>query len=263
MKKIRVWSLLFAAVFGSGLSNAWSQTTVQPKAISESSVGIIYDNEWTAQARLITRGFGLGFHWGEIETYYKTNIYSAHLDFFRHIKQSRQNTRPSIYNSVARPFAYGKQNSFFSLKAGMGSKRYFSEKARQRGLAIGLTYQGGIALGFEKPYYLEVLNDGDFTQRATIDIKYEEETADQFLDLSRIQGASGFFKGLGEANIIPGLHGRIELNFAWGAFEEDVRSLDVGLLLEIYPRTIELMINDENAPYFLHFYVNFQLGKRL
>lgn len=241
-----------------------AQTTVQPKSVSDaSSVGIIYDNEWSAQARLITRGFGLGFHWGEIETYYKTNIYSLHLDFFRHVKQTRQNRRPSIYNSIARPFAYGKQNSFFSLKAGLGSKRYFSEKARQRGLAVGFTYQGGLALGFEKPYYLEVLNDGDLNRNPTIDIKYEEETADQFLDLSRIEGASGFFKGLGEASILPGLHGRVELNLAWGAFEEHVRSLDVGLLLEIYPRTIDLMINEENAPYFLHFYINFQIGKRL
>ena len=155
------WSLFGALMLSIFLSSVFAQTVVQPKSVNDnSSVGIIYDNEWSAQARLITRGFGLGFHWGEIETYYKTNIYSVHLDFFRHVKQSRQNRRPSIYNSVPRPFVFGKQNSFFSLKAGLGTKRYFSEKARQRGLAIGLTYQGGISLGFEKPYYLEVLNDG-------------------------------------------------------------------------------------------------------
>jgi hypothetical protein len=244
------------------MATANGQTTVQPKQLNTQSVGILYDQEWSANFRLITRGYGLEFNWGEIETYYKTKIYSFNLDFFKHPKESRQNRRPSVYNSIARPFIFGKQNSFFSIKAGRGQKRYFSEKAKRRGLAIGITYQGGIALGFEKPYYLEVINDGNPNRNPTIDIKYDEATADEFLDLARIEGSSGFFKGLSESSIIPGLHGRLEANFAWGAFDENVRSLDVGLMLEIYPRTIELMINEQNAPYFLHFYINFQIGKR-
>ena len=261
MKDLRYIFFLVSLLFG-WMTSANSQTTVQPKQVNSQSVGILYDQEWSANFRLITRGYGLGFNWGEIETYYKTKIYSFNLDFFKHPKESRQNRRPSVYNSIARPFIFGKQNSFFSIKAGMGQKRYFSEKAKRRGLAIGITYQGGIALGFEKPYYLEVINDGNPNRNPTIDIKYDEATADEFLDLARIEGSSGFFKGLSESSIIPGLHGRLEANFAWGAFDENVRSLDVGLMLEIYPRTIELMINEQNAPYFLHFYINFQIGKR-
>ena len=41
------------------------------------------------------------------------------------------------------------------LRVGMGAKRYFSEKAKRKGIAIGINYQAGVSLGLLKPYYLD------------------------------------------------------------------------------------------------------------
>jgi hypothetical protein len=48
----------------------------------------------------------------------------------------------------------------------------------------------------------------------------------------------------------------------WGAFDEFLRALEVGIQLDIYPKKLPIMVNSENRPYFMNLYVSLQLGKR-
>lgn len=251
-----IWVALLAPV------SLLSQFTLQPKQVDGEPKGIIYDKEWAVDFRLHTAGYGLGFSWGSIDAFDKTQFYSISLDFLRHPKEFRQNIRPSIYNPLNRPFVFGKQNSFFSLKGGIGKKVFLSEKAKRRGLAVGYTYQGGISLGMLKPYYLEVINYDNIPIDPIMDIKYTEETAERFLDINEIEGSSGFFKGLGETSFLPGVYGRASVHFAWGAYDEYVKALDIGIMLELYPREVPIMLIADNDPYFINLYLNLQLGKR-
>lgn len=241
---------------------AVSQFTLQPKQLDDEPKGIIYDNEWAVEFRLHTAGYGLGVTWGSIDAFDKTKFYNISLDFIRHPKEFRQNIRPSIYNPLNRPFVFGKQNSFFSLKAGIGNKVFLSEKAKRRGLAVGYSYQGGVSLGMLKPYYLEVINYDNIPADPIMDIKYSEATAERFLDINEIEGSSGFFKGLGETSIIPGLYGRASIVLAWGAYDEYLKSLDIGIMVEMYTREVPIMLLADNNPYFINLYLNLQLGKR-
>ncbi|MDX1666690.1 MAG: hypothetical protein R3350_05660, partial [Saprospiraceae bacterium] len=176
----------------------------------EEDEGIIYTKEFTIDLKLHTHGFSLGVNSGNLETFYLTNYFHIELGEIKHPKEFRQSFdfQPPNTGKIARSFIFGKQNNFFVLRGGLGQKRYLSEKAKRKGLAIGLSYEGGPALGLLKPYYLELKffsepGFGDFEIRSE---KLTEETEEFFLDVNRIFGASPFSKGLGEIKVRPGLH---------------------------------------------------------
>jgi len=268
MKKlftIAIACILTASLFGQG--------TFQPRELSDedSNAGIIYEREFAADLRLHTNGWAIGGNIGELKTYYLTRFYHFEFGELKHPKEYRSNNDSSVpsFTRTSRSFIYGKQNNFLVLRAGIGEKRYFSEKAKKKGVAVGMTYIAGPALGLLKPYYLEVIQtvDNNFNPR-TVPVRYSEETASLFLDNSRISGASGFGKGWNEVSPKLGLHGKVAVHFDWGAFDEVVKAVEAGVMFDVYFQDIEIMVENENLPnvknrpYFINLFLNVQLGKR-
>lgn len=238
------------------------QTTFQPKELRSTQTGIVYTKETAFDVYLHTAGMGFGMKFGDIETYYRTSYYHIEFSTIRHAKEVRQSNRVSQFNVLSRPYVYGKQNSFFTLRAGMGKKRYFSEKAKRRGIAVGVNYQGGLSLGMVKPYYLELRSseNGEFSPVRSE--KFTSENRDRFLDRTLIEGHSGFFTGLEELNFIPGIHAKGGIHFAWGAFDEQVKALELGIMIDVYFSDVPIMIIEDNKPYFMNLYLNLQFGNR-
>lgn len=235
-----------------------------------SGAGIIYNKEFTIDLRFHTHGFALGTQIGRINTYYLTRFMHFELGELKHPKEYRQSDfQTATAGKVSRAFVFGKQNSLYVLRAGFGEKRYFSEKAKQKGLAIGISYQAGPSLGILKPYYLELYRSldpgsGEYFIRSE---RYTPESADDFLNLGLIYGSSGFSKGLDEISLMPGGHAKAALHFDWGAFDEFVKALEVGVMLDLYFKDVPIMVDTgvgdiENTPIFLNLFVNIQLGKR-
>jgi hypothetical protein len=166
-----------------------AQETFQPKQLDDPAKGIVYNKEFAVGLRMHTNGFSLGVNLGEIKTYYRTRYWHFEIGELQHPKEFRQSfdTPSTVNGRISRAFKYGKENSLLVLRAAIGEKRYFSEKAKYKGVAVGLSYEAGATLGMLKPYYLE-LRAGD--GRASITTKYSETTAARFLDIWQIQGAS-------------------------------------------------------------------------
>ena len=243
------------------LTPARSQTTVAPAE----NVGIIYNRETTFNMKLTTnRGFAPGLEFGRLRTYYKTTYYHISLGELKHSKEQRQSADPLRSRSF-RPFIYGKQNNFFVARAGWGVKRYYSEKAKHKGVALGLSYSFGPSLGMLKPYYLAICypdpnNPGDCR---IFHEKYSDENANLFLDENgRIKGASPFTRGFSEISVLPGANASIAFHLDWGAFDEFVKALEIGAMLDVFPKRVPILVTEENNQFFLNFFVNLQLGKR-
>jgi len=243
------------------------QVTFQPKSLDNEVKGVVYNTEQTVDLRLHANGWAIAYNTGKIVTYNKTRYY--HFEIGKH-KDPREKLQSRPYNigfvRGAGSFAYGKINSFYSVRAGMGRLKYLSEKAKRKGIAVGWNYEVGPALGLLKPYYLEVFVDagdqGNFTTQA---IKYSEETREQFLDQGGISNEGRFAEGLLETRLIPGIQGKIGIHFDAGAFDEYVKAIEVGAMAEVYTRRIALMAPTENhpdKPYFFNLYVNLHFGKR-
>ncbi len=239
-----------------------AQVVFQPKPLTENRKGVLYEKELTFDFTLHTNGYNVGVSWGEMATYYRTNFYYIGFGEIKHPKEYRQNFRfiNPANNQTSRSFIYGKQNNFFLLRAGKGIKKYYSEKAKEKGVAVSLVLEGGPTLGILKPVYLNVNTSENRGQLTAI--RYTEETAEDFLNLPFIFGSAGFARGIDEVRFVPGLHGRIAANFEWGAYDEFIKAAEVGLMLDVFPRTVPIMVTETNRPFFLNLYITLQLGRR-
>lgn len=236
-------------------------------------VGIVYNSELSFDFKLLTpRAFAFGVNIGDIKAYNRTRFYNIEFGNLRHSQEVRQNFDFQILsnNRISRAFVYGKQNNVYVLRVGIGEKRYFSEKAKNKGLAVGLSYMIGPNLTFLKPYYLELrrFSDGQSVLR---DEKYSLDNEELFLDVNRSQtiiGGAAFSKGLNEISIMPGISTKVAAHFDWGAFDEYVKAIEAGIMIDVYLKDVPIMVESaavphlENSPIFLNLYINFQLGKR-
>ena len=127
-----------------------------------------------------------------------------------------------------------------------------------------MSYSFGPVLGMLKPYYLQLRSSENSTTKVVDNyIKYSPETANLFLNKEKIAGEAPFFTGLGEMRFVPGAHVNVGVHLDWGAYEEFVRSIEVGLAADLYARNVPIMVaNNQNRPYFFNLYLQAQIGKR-
>ena len=232
--------------------------------IKQASVGkgLIYSRERVYFGEVGTNGMSLGFQWGKLKSYYKTTYYQVTFGYLRNPKETRSSITNASF-SLGRSFIYGKQNSLMKANILMGRKKYFTEKDAVRGVAVGMSYAIGPELGLLKPYYVDYFLPIEKPARENNYIKYTPETAEKFLDVDKINGAAPFTEGLKEIKIQPGVHAKLGLHFDWGAYDEYVRALEVGISGDFFLKKTPILVeNAQNRPFFLNLYANLQLGKR-
>ena len=260
------WHIIIALFWTSIL---WGQNTFQPKSVNLEYKGIIYRTERSIDLRLHTNGAAIAYNTGRIDAFNKTSYYHIELGYlkdFRERKQSRNFNNNGLIST--RSFILGKRNNLLVLRAGKGWKRYLSEKARRKGIAVGYSYEVGPSLALLKPYYLNVVNstivDGELVNTIE-EVKYSEENREVFLDRNRIQGASGYWKGFDEISVVPGIQAKGGLLFSLGAYDKMVKAVEVGAMVDFYIKKVPIMVESEsvsNKPYFFNLYLSLQLGTR-
>ena len=258
--------ILGAFILFLGWVSVNGQTIVQPKQLDYSSVGVLYSKERSFDFRPHTNGMALGVHFGKIKTYYKTLYHQFDLGFVRHPKEYRQTVSfnsGSPFTRSTGSFTYGKQNDLIIIRGGVGKKYYYSDKAKRKGVAVGIDYEVGPSIGMLKPYYLELsrIKENGFSDYVSTE-RYTEENADVFLDETRIIGPASFFKGFGQFTFIPGLHGRLGAHFSLGAFDEYIKAFEIGVMVDAFFERVPIMIIENNSPVFINGYLSFQIGKR-
>jgi len=259
----KIFFVLLFAVFTASMLHA--QDDERRKRLLKEQKGITYNTEWTGDFKLMTNGWSLAASYGILKNYYTTTFYTLEFGELKHVRENRQRAEYSLsaFGRSARSFVFGKQNSFYALRGGIGQKRYFSEKARRKGVAVGMSYSVGPSLGLLKPYYLEIARLEQGSNRVNIyDVKYSEESAAEFLNINRIYGSSSLAMGIDEVSLVPGGHGKIALHLDWGAFSETVKALEVGLAFDLYFGNVPIMVTNDNRPYFINLYAAIQFGKR-
>lgn len=263
--------LVFFAFFSSlpAVVSAQQQLPGNKNIYNAGARGIIYDRELDFTASLQSpRNIEIGVRSGKLISYDKMKFWSISLGNIRHSRERRIN--PEDFNPrtkrISRSFTLGKENQLYAVRVGFGKRKYWSEKARQKGVAIGYSYEFGPSLGVLKPYYLESkLGDGQFN---TVDIRHTGENTERFLDQNSIFGASSFGTGLDEISFRPGFHARIATHFGFGAYDELSKYLEAGLLIDYFVGETNILIESDltpgvtNPPAFLSLYVKMAFGKR-
>ncbi|HLG01946.1 MAG TPA: hypothetical protein VI731_00020, partial [Bacteroidia bacterium] len=164
------------------------------------------------------------------------------------------------YYDHPKGYYYGKLNAFFILRPGFGYQSVLYTKPEQNGIEIRLVTIVGISLGLTKPVYLEILEDSPVTVPDKIVIVQRYDPQKHFID--NIYGRGPFLRGFGEMKLHPGGYAKLGLNFEYARLDEDVKSLEVGMIADIYPREIPLMANELNKQVLLSLYLNFSFGRK-
>lgn len=212
-----------------------------------------------------TGGFGLhnlGWYAGGKRATTKSRLHDQiwEFDFWRtrHPKEIRM-SNPQFINP--RPYVFGKLNDLFLLHMGYGTQRLIFDKSEKSGVEVRYQLSGGPSLALLKPVYLDVLypvSPGDPFQFTTRTERYDPEKHFE----NNIYGSSRFANGLEEIALQPGLYVKGGVVFEWGAFTEEVRVLEAGLSVDIFPQRLPVMTSIPNPQFFFSFYLGFQLGKR-
>lgn len=258
--------VLILGIFAICTSAVHAQKVIQPKQIDYGVRGILYKEETSFEGSIHSNGFYLGMNFGKIQTYYKTRYYHFNIGILKHPKEYRQPVNFQSGAALIRTssaFTFGKQNNLVVLRGGVGEKRYFSEKAKRKGVAVGVSYEGGASFGILKPYYLEIsrIEENGVNDIITTE-KYSPENADFFLDQNRILGSTNFFKGIDEITLAPGFHGKVAMHFSVGAFDQYVKAFEVGLMVDGYFRKMPILVLERNQSFFFNAYLSVQFGKR-
>jgi hypothetical protein len=250
------------AVLLMGAAPLMGQSTQTNKSQLPTSKGIIYNHELAYNIKLATnRGFTIGIEKGRLRSYDRTTYYHLSLGQLFHPREVRQGADPQ---TRYRPYVFGKQNHVFVLRGGWGTKRYFSEKAKTKGVAMGVSYSAGPTLGLLKPYYLVLRypipdNPGRAITRFE---RYSDENAEAFLNNSFIVGAAPFGQGMRELRPIPGGNASIALHMDWGAYDDRVKAFAIGMMVDVFAAPVPMLIGDNNTPIFINFFASVQFGKR-
>lgn len=265
--KIVIRTLSIAFFLLSQVLSGHGQNVFQPKPIDYNLKGLVYSSETVFEGRIHMNGFAVGLKKGTLKTYNRTSYFGIEFGYLKDGRERRQNKNISVAGErISSSFIYGKRSQFYTLRFALGEKRYLSEKTRRKGVAVGFIYEGGASLGLIKPYYLKVIRtEDDRVTRAVETIRYSEDTRNDFLDFDQIYGGTSFLKGFENLSPTVGLHGKLAMHWGIGAFEKQVKAVESGVMVDIYPKKIPLLVErDEisNKFYFVKLYLSFQIGYR-
>ncbi len=212
---------------------------------------IIFSKQSAFGIKLNTDGYGLSYEIGRFKSARVANIFQIEINEKKHKKEKRTSLLNGFnFNSVI----YGKLNNFYQLKLNAGQQRIIGGKGNKNGVAVMAVYTGGLAVGLQKPYFVDVIDNAQQRYRKTyptiIDSGYIE------------QGASGFTVGWDKVQPKFGLSAKGALRFDYGRFNETVSAIEVGLNAEYYFGKVAQMTYNPEKSFFFNAYISLLLGRR-
>ncbi|MCZ2102278.1 MAG: hypothetical protein LC107_12175 [Chitinophagales bacterium] len=263
------WWMIIGMFLIVALKDVSGQKSFQPKQVTNDWKGIIYRNEVTGKATLHNNGFSIAYNSGKIRTYYKTTYYHLELGYMTDPREQKQNRNiPISFNRVSQSFKFGKQNYFYNIRAGKGSKVLLTDKAKRQGVSIGYNIEGGASLGILRPYYLELVYNYELDGRYYTELRterYTPENADKFLDFNSVFSGATTSKGWSELSFVPGIQSKLGLFVSIGSMDEYTKNIEVGVMGDLFIRKVPIMVETPSIsakPYFIKFYLTFEIGKK-
>lgn len=245
--------------------------TLQAQDVTEADtvdMGVLLRKEKSGNIMLHTLGYGLGFRFGINKTYYKNRMFEFDLLEMKAPTQARR------YNENfpnPRSYVYGKLNSLFILRAGIGRQHLLNRKPYWGGVEVRGFYYGGADIGFARPSYLYIAYYSVFDNQIVLDHttleRYNPEKHFPYIGanpncLCDIYGRGPVLSGFSEIKIYPGLYAKGGFNFEFSAQDDQIKSLEIGVSVDIFPKPVPIMAFTDPNYYFITGYLSFHFGKR-
>lgn len=240
------------------LMNQLSLAQTEPIVDSVDNM-IIYNRERMGMAIAHHHGFGLGYRSGKNINSFRTRIFAFEAVT---LKSGKEIKTINPYWENSKRYVYGKLNDVIVLRAGYAQKYLLNRKPYWGGIELRWFWETGMSLALEKPYYLFVIK---IIQLPSGELDYDIVTGkfdDSAYSWDDIYGRAPFTKGFNEINLVPGVYGKLGLNFEFGSVKTSIRAGEIGVALDFYPQTLNIMDDGRDQTLFLNFYISYVFGKR-
>lgn len=223
----------------------------------DTSKNILLLKEYSGGIMLHSQGWGLRFSKGYHKTAFKKRMITVE---FLEMQSQKQIRTINPYFTNSKSYVYGKLNSVFMLRTTYGIHRLLNRKPYWGGVELRFFYMGGLNVAIAKPVYLYILKPISPTgyEYSITEERYNPD--EHFTD--NIFGRASFTKGFNDLSLYPGAHIKTGLDFDYGVYNSKVKSLEVGVILDVFARPVPIMAFNDPHYYFLTFYFSFNFGKR-
>jgi len=242
MKKLLIIAVNF--VFGALSLHAQGELNEQQK--------VFFRNERSFAFLLNTDGFGVSYREAKRSDYLNKRFYEIDAGTLKHPKEYKQ---PTLY-SQGGTFIFGKLNSTFFIRGGIGRQHELFKKADLGGIAIRYFYSGGAVLAVYKPIYYNVLYQISGNE---FDIKKEKFNSSIALPQD-IYSKASFTKGLDEIKVMPGLYAKLGFNFEYSKEDKIIHAIELGAQINAFPKKIPIMASVDNKAIFFSLFVSYRFG---
>jgi hypothetical protein len=231
-------------------------------------MGILLRKEKSGNVMLHTLGYGFGYRFGINKTYYKNRMFEFDLLEMRAPNQVRR------YNenfANPRSYFYGKLNSLYIIRAGIGSQHLLNQKPYWGGVEVRAFYYGGFDLGLAKPSYLYiayyyVVDNQIILDRTSLE-RYDPDKHFPYIGanpdcLCDIYGRGPILSGFNKIKFYPGLYFKGGFNFEFSSANDRIKAIEIGTAIDIFPQRIPIMAFSDKNLIFVTGYLSFHFGKR-
>jgi|SRR6218665_513201 len=217
-------------------------------------LNVLYRNESSFGIYAHTAGgIGLSYRRGKHVTGKRKRMFEVETQNFKHPKEIKS---VNSYFENSKGFIYGKLNSFFVVRPGVGYQNVLYQKSDKKSVEIRYSYFLGATLTFAKPVYLEIIRDPNEGSVSTERYNPDEHSIDV------IYGKAPFFKGMEKTTIHPGGYAKAALSFEYADRYNSIKAIETGAVLDVYVTPLPMMAYVKKQQVFVSLYLKIIWGKK-
>lgn len=243
MKKLLIVTSLI--IYGSVSLYAQGELNEQQK--------VFFRNEMSFAVLLNSNGIGLSYREAKRIDFLNKRFFEIEAGTLKNQKEYKVSNPYTQTGS----FVFGKLNSTFYLRGGVGRQHEIFKKADLGGIAIRYFYSAGPVLALYKPIYYKVLYP---TSNINEYIIKEEKFEASFSLPQEIYSKASFFKGVNETKVMPGLFAKGGFNFEYSKEDKVIHAIELGAQINAFPKKIPIMAGSDNRSIFFALFVSYRFG---
>lgn len=245
MKKLLI--IVLYTLFGAVVSYAQGEIDEQQR--------VFFRNERSGAILLNSDGFGLNYREAKRINYLNKSFFEIGAGTLKHPKEYKSS---NSYGQGSGSFVFGKLNTVFYLRGGLGRQHEIFTKADRGGVAVRYFYSAGPVIAAYKPIYYRILYQ---VQGAPYYFELREEKFDKTLhDPSLIYSKASFFKGLDETKVLPGLYAKGGFNFEYSKQDKIIHAIEIGAQINTFLKSIPIMSSPDNRSVFFSLFISYRFG---
>lgn len=235
-----------------------AQDTKNPVALENgTTLNVLYRHDVSGKVYVTPRGFGLLFRNGRHVTDKTRSYYEIDIQTLKHPKE----VKSQGISEDKKRFVYGKINSVFLLRGGLGLQKVIFHKGDIKAVEVRYSYSIGPTLAFAKPYYVQVYkNNVPGLRNQTTLVKFDTESFSG--DSSLVVGRAPYSSGTKEMAFYPGVNAKFNLSFEYAPYTNLIRAIETGISLDYFPKALPIMARNPAENFILTLHLGFVFGTK-